>query len=141
MLGLKIKRDIEINERDVFAALAAERRAKAALTVLALAVLYDRDEQISQAFDLVLRAQGALDGAYAERFEAGLALAPPVPAAELHYHRAFLYETAGFAHEARAEWLAYLRLGTGRGLVRARAHLAALDAFVRDRRPSRGTRE
>jgi hypothetical protein len=111
-----------------------------ALTVLALAVLYDRDEQISQAFDLVLRAQGALDGAYAERFEAGLALAPPVPAAELHYHRAFLYETAGFAHEARAEWLAYLRLGTGRGLVRARAHLAALDALLRDRRPTRGKR-
>jgi tetratricopeptide (TPR) repeat protein len=111
-----------------------------ALTVLALAVLYDRDDQISQAFDLLLRAQGALAGAYAERFEAGLALAPPVPAAELHYHRAFLYETAGFLHEARAEWLAYLRLGSGRGLVRARAHLAAVDAQLRDRRPARGKR-
>lgn len=108
-----------------------------ALLVLALAVLYDRDEQISQAFELITRAQRALDGAYAERLEAGLALAPPVPAAELHYHRAFLYETAGFVHEARAEWAAYVRIGTGRSVARARAHLAALDDQLRARRPAK----
>ncbi len=116
-----------------------------ALLVLALAVLYDRDEQISQAFDLVTRAQRALDGAYAERFEAGLQLAPPAPAVELHYHRAFLYETAGFVHEARAEWAAYVRLAgaspaSGRSVARARAHLAALDEQLRARRPAKGKR-
>ncbi|MBE7454934.1 MAG: hypothetical protein HS111_40505, partial [Kofleriaceae bacterium] len=57
--------------------------AEDALEWLTLAVIYDRDEQITHAFDLVVRAQQALSGSYAERLEAGLALAPPVPAAEL----------------------------------------------------------
>jgi tetratricopeptide (TPR) repeat protein len=110
------------------------------LELFTLAVLYDRDEQISQAFDLVLRAQGALAGAYAERLEAGLQLAPPVPAAELHYYRGVLYETAGFVHEARAEWLAYLRFPAAavRAPGRARAHLVELDRVLRERRPGRG---
>lgn len=111
-----------------------------ALEVFALAVLYDRDEQISRAFELVLRAQGALAGGYAERFLAGLQLAPPVPAAELHYYRAFVYETNGHLHEARAEWLAYLRLPNVRGRARARAHLAAVDGMLLERRPARGKR-
>lgn len=111
--------------------------AEDALEWLTLAVIYDRDEQITHAFDLVVRAQQALSGSYAERLEAGLALAPPVPAAELHYHRAFLYETAGFLHEARAEWLAYVRLPTALAPARARAHLAALDRLLAERRPGR----
>ena len=111
-----------------------------ALELFALAVLYDRDEQISQAFELVLRAQGALAGGFVERFLAGLQLAPPVPAAELHYYRAFVYETNGYLHEARAEWLAYLRMPDARARARARAHLAAVDGMLRERRPARGKR-
>lgn len=87
-----------------------------------------------------MRAQGALAGAYAERLESGLMIAPPAPATELHYYRAFLYETAGFVHEARAEWLAYLRLPASRSTERARAHLVALDRVLRERRPGRGKR-
>jgi hypothetical protein len=100
-------------------------------------VLYDRDEQVSLAFDMVVRAQAALTGSYAERMEAGLALAPPVPAAEIHYARAFMYETAGFTHEARAEWAAYLRLPTATATSRARAHKDALERTLTERRPAR----
>jgi tetratricopeptide (TPR) repeat protein len=109
-----------------------------ALEWLALAVLYDRGEQVSMAFDLVVRAQAALAGSYAERLESGLALAPPVPAPEIHYYRAFLYETAGFLHEARAEWAAYLRLPTATARSRARAHLDGVDRLLAERRPGRG---
>jgi hypothetical protein len=69
--------------------------------------------------------------------EAGLSLAPPVPAAEIHYARAFMYETAGFTHEARAEWAAYLRLPTATAASRARAHLEGLDRMLAERRPGR----
>jgi tetratricopeptide (TPR) repeat protein len=108
-----------------------------ALEWLTLAILYDRDEQVSLAFDLVVRAQTALTGSYAERMEAGLALAPPVPAAEIHYARGFLYETAGFVHEARAEWAAYTRLPSASAPSRARAHLETLDRILAERRPGK----
>lgn len=108
-----------------------------ALEWITLAVLYDRDEQVSLAFDLVVRAQTALTGSYAERMEAGLALAPPVPAAEIHYARAFMYETAGFLHEARAEWAAYLRLPATAAASRARAHVEAVDRMLAERRPGK----
>jgi tetratricopeptide (TPR) repeat protein len=108
-----------------------------ALEYLTLALLYDRDEQVSLAFDLVMRAQIALTSSYAERMEAGLALAPPVPAAEIHYARGFMYETAGFTHEARAEWAAYVRLPSAAASSRARAHLDAVERILAERRPGR----
>lgn len=108
-----------------------------ALEWITLAVLYDRDEQVSLAFDLVVRAQTALTSSYAERMEAGLALAPPVPAAEIHYARAFMYETAGFLHEARAEWAAYLRLPSASATPRARMHVDAVERILAERRPGR----
>ncbi len=111
-----------------------------ALEWFTLALIYDRDEQVSLAFDLVVRAQSSLAGSYAERMEAGLGLAPPVPVAETHYARAFLYETAGFVHEARAEWLAYTRWPTAAAAARARAHLEALDRMLAERRPSKKPR-
>ncbi len=107
---------------------------------LTLALLYDRDEQVSHAFELVVRAQTALTSSYAERMEAGLALAPPVPAAEIHYARAFMYETAGFLHEARTEWAAYVRLPLAGGTARARAHLEAVDRILAERRPGASSR-
>ncbi len=110
-----------------------------ALEWLALAVIYDRDEQISLAVELVVRAQNSLTTSYAERLEAGLMLAPPVPASEIHYYRGFLYETAGFVHEARAEWQAYLRLPSAREPRRARAHLDGLDRLLAERRPGAAT--
>ncbi|HUQ01889.1 MAG TPA: hypothetical protein VM261_05300 [Kofleriaceae bacterium] len=108
-----------------------------ALEYLTLALLYDRDEQVSLAYDLVVRAQTALTSSYAERMEAGLSLAPPVPAAEIHYARAFMYETAGFTHEARAEWAAYVRLPSAAATPRARAHLDAVERILAERRPGR----
>ncbi|HVK73814.1 MAG TPA: tetratricopeptide repeat protein [Kofleriaceae bacterium] len=102
---------------------------------LALATLYDRDEQISQAFELVMTAQNVLGAGFAERMEAGLAAVPPVPAPEIHYTRAFVYETAGFLLEARAEWQSYLRMTTvARYRDRAAAHLAAIDGLLAARR-------
>ncbi|MBE7449864.1 MAG: hypothetical protein HS111_13470 [Kofleriaceae bacterium] len=83
-------------------------------------MIYDRDEQITHAFDLVVRAQQALSGSYAERLEAGLALAPPVPAAELHHHHRLPLRPDRGCTRPRAEWLAYVRL-TALALGAARA--------------------
>ncbi len=113
----------------------ASWEAEDAAIWLALATLYDRDEQISRAFELVLSAQSALGPQFAERMEAGLAAVAPAPAPEIHYARAFMYETAGFLLEARVEWQSYLRLATGaRYHARAREHLASIDALLARRR-------
>ncbi len=109
--------------------------AEDAAVWLALATLYDRDDQISRAFDLVMTAQHVLGPQFAERMEAGLASVPPVPAPEIHYARGFLYETAGFLLEARTEWQGYLRMTTiARHRDRARDHLAAIDKLLALRR-------
>lgn len=105
---------------------------------LALAVLYDRDEQITAAFDVILRLKNALDSDYSRWAEDAVRLFPPPVAADLHYYRALAYETTSSQLEARAEWFAYERAaaGTGAGL-RARDHRLAIDReLARERRPT-----
>jgi len=106
---------------------------------LALAVLYDRDEQVTAAFDVILRLKNALDNDYNRWAEDAVRLYPPPVAADLHYYRALAYETTTVnPTEARAEWFAFERAAgaTGAG-ARAHDHRIALDReLARDRRPA-----
>lgn len=110
---------------------------------LALAALYDRDEQITAAFDIVIRLKNALDSDYSRWAEDAVRLYPPPVAADLHYYRALAYETTQLNQaEARAEWFAFERAAgsTGAG-ARARDHRLALDReLARERRPAPAAR-
>ncbi len=106
---------------------------------LALAVLYDRDEQITAAFDVILRLKTALDNDYSRWAEEAVRLFPPPVAADLHYYRAMAYETTQINRtEARAEWFAFERVAGKRGAgARAHDHRVAIDReLARDRQPA-----
>lgn len=105
------------------------------LVHFALAVAYDKDEQITRAYDVLQRE---LDGMKDEMIFFGLTervLAQVfAPAAERHYFMALLYETRGLLPEARAEWLAYVRSGdAARYRKRASKHIAAIDTLLQQR--------
>jgi tetratricopeptide (TPR) repeat protein len=114
------------------------------LAGFALAVAYDRDEQITRAYSVLerLRAHDAsleyvIQSPYAASNAGQLQVEPLLwPAHERHYFEALRYEaqapgglTGSPLPEARAHWHAYLRaVGPDhRFAARARAHIAAID--------------
>ena len=123
------------------ALLAAPRRvvgpysADAVRAALALAVAYDRDEQIGAAFavlaelertlgsNLLSMAQGAIDEAWF------------VQPGERAYYLALLYEVTGFLPEARAMWLHYAAGERAAFTRRAQAHVDAIDRLRRRGQP------
>lgn len=134
---------------DVGAAIAVLRELNDAVPIdgepstvigyLALAVLYDRDEQITAAFDVILRLKTALDNDYGHWAEDAVRLFPPPVAADLHYYRALAYETTQVNQaEARAEWFAFERVAGPMGAgARAHDHRVAIDRErARERRPT-----
>jgi hypothetical protein len=95
---------------------------------LALAVAYDRDEQLSSAFQTLDHMQSALTSSYAAQLQQSIASVQFVPAIDQRYWQALFYESAGFLAEARAEWLNYAAGGAdARWKDRALAHVAAID--------------
>src|SRR5207237_953504 len=74
---------------------------------LALAVAYDRDEQLSSAFQTLDHMQSALTSSYAAQLQQSIGTLQFVPAIDQRYWQALFYESAGFLAEARAEWLNY----------------------------------
>lgn len=118
--------------------LEAERDHMVAFT---LAVLYDQDEQITRAYEILEHDFDAMsDGVVFQAVAEGLLEQPFVPAAERHYYYALLYESRGLLIEARAEWLAYVH---GSALTRyherAHKHVRAVDRLLdeRTRKPVR----
>lgn len=116
----------------------ADERPPEPVVIFALAVAFDKDEQLARAYktlerldldnkDIVLSLVGYLDDM------------DFVPAADRHYFRALLYEAAGYLAEARQEWHNYVRSGKrARFARRARQHIKAIDALLaRDRRSAR----
>jgi tetratricopeptide (TPR) repeat protein len=101
---------------------------EAVLVAFALAVVYDRDEQRSAAFEVLDLLQTTLGATYRELVQIALARMAFVPAEDLHYFRALLYESQGHAAEARAEWALYAAAGDPPFRGRALDHIAALDA-------------
>jgi tetratricopeptide (TPR) repeat protein len=95
---------------------------------LALAVAYDRDEQLSSAFQTLDHMQSALNVSYASQLQQSIGSVQFVPAIDQRYWQALFYESNGFLAEARAEWLNYAAGGAeARWKDRALAHVAAID--------------
>ena len=100
---------------------------------LALAVAYDRDEQLSDAFQTIDHMQSALSSSYPQQLQQSIASIQFVPAIDQHYYQALFYETAGFYAEARAEWLNYAAGGPdAHWKDRALAHVVAIDKLRAD---------
>jgi tetratricopeptide (TPR) repeat protein len=103
----------------------------AAMVAFALAVAFDRDEQLSAAWTVLDRLQGGLSGSFAGQIQAAMAGLRLAPAVDVHYWQALLYESMGDLGEARAEWLHYAGGGdAARFRPRALAHVAAIDAVL-----------
>ena len=98
---------------------------------LALAVSYDREEQLSAAYQVVEQLQSSMSTEYGRQLQQAIATIDFVPALDRRYYQAFLYETAGYLTEARGEWLNYAAGGEHapfRG--RALAHVAEIDRML-----------
>ena len=105
---------------------------------LALAVAYDRDEQLSSAFQIVDHMQSALSTNYATQLQQSIGTLQFVPAIDQRYWQALFYETAGMYAEARAEWLNYAAGGPdARWKDRALAHVTAIDKLLADQLDAR----
>ena len=113
------------------------------LTLFALAVAYDRDEQISLAHEILTRIVSAGQDQLMNVLHDGNI--PPnrnplVPPIERHYFAALQYEALGFLPEARAEWQAYAVAEDAPYRDRAEQHVAHVDRLMRERRASRRAR-
>jgi hypothetical protein len=95
---------------------------------LALAVAYDRDEELSSAFQILDHMQSALTTSYASQLQQSISTLQFTPAIDQRYWQALFYESNGLYAEARAEWLNYAAGGAdARWKDRALAHVAAID--------------
>jgi tetratricopeptide (TPR) repeat protein len=100
-------------------------------TMFALAVAYDRDEQITRAHETLesLRSMNTtpfIDVLLQERGRPVLF----VPPWERHYYAALQYELLGYLPEARSEWQAYIRCDDAPYRERARQHLVMVDRLA-----------
>jgi tetratricopeptide (TPR) repeat protein len=105
------------------------------LTMFALAVAYDRDEQISLARDALARIVGQGNGndqLMNVLFDGNLApnRNPLVPPVERRYFAALQYEALGFLPEARLEWQAYAAEDDAPYRARAAQHIASIDRLL-----------
>lgn len=115
------------------------------LTLFALAVAYDRDEQISLAHDALTRivSQGNGNDQLMNVLHDGNI--PPnrnplVPSVERHYFTALQYEALGFLPEARTEWQAYAAEDDAPYRERAAQHIAQVDRLLAAERAARRAR-
>jgi tetratricopeptide (TPR) repeat protein len=106
--------------------------------LFALAVAYDRDEQITRSHE-VLEKVRVMDPNFSYvlgypdyNFSTEPLMVPPH---ELHYFRGLRFEATGMLDEARVEWLAYARAEDEGSRFRSRAleHVEAIDELQDDR--------
>jgi tetratricopeptide (TPR) repeat protein len=103
--------------------------------LFALAVGYDKDEQISRAYEILDQLRTQHQGVLALTLSRSFDHFDFVPAADQHYYLALLYETTGHLAEAREEWHNYVRSGDeARHARRARQHIDAIDSLLAARR-------
>jgi tetratricopeptide (TPR) repeat protein len=114
---------------------SASQTSPAPQTVFALAVAYDRDEQITRALETLegMRAMSTppfADVLIQQENRRPVVFVPPW---ERHYYAALQYELLGFLPEARSEWQAYIRCDEAPYRERARQHLALVDRLAVER--------
>ncbi len=101
-------------------------------TVFALAVAYDRDEQITRALETLESMRAMTSPPFSDALVQHENRRPVVfvPAWERHYYAALQCELLGFLPEARSEWQAYIRVDEAPYRERARQHLALVDRLA-----------
>lgn len=104
--------------------------ADAMNTVFTLAVAYDRDEQISAAFQLIEGMQNQLQQSYVNTTHQALLQLVFVPAYDQHYFLGLFYESLGYLQEARTEWLLYAQIEDAPYRARANDHVEAIDTLL-----------
>lgn len=102
--------------------------AEATMVAFTMAVLYDRDEQRSNAFTMLDRMQGNLNQMYPTQLQQQLSKFEFIPAEDKHYYLALFYESLGDYIEARASWSLYAASGDSPWRARALSHIAEIDA-------------
>ena len=105
------------------------------LVAFTLAVLYDQDEQITRAYEILEQDFNAMhDELTFQAVAQRLQVQPFLPAAERHYYLALLYESRGLLADARNEWLAYVHSSAlVRYHRRARKHIRDVDRLLEQR--------
>lgn len=96
-------------------------------STLTLVVAYDRDEQISAAFQLLDMMQNQLSTSYWQYSQWAISSMAFVPAYDQHYYLGLFYESQGYFGEARNEWLLYAQAEGAPFRGRALDHVAAID--------------
>ena len=104
-------------------------------TMFALAVAYDRDEQITRALETLesMRAMNTppfSDVLLQQETRRPVVFVPPW---ERHYYAALQYELLGYLPEARSEWQAYIRCDPAPYRERARQHLVLVERLAIER--------
>ena len=104
------------------------------LSLFALAVAYDRDEQISLAHEVLTRIVSAGQDQLMNVLHDGNI--PPnrnplVPPIERHYFAGLQYEALGYLPEARAEWQAYAAARDAPYRERAAQHVRQIDRLLK----------
>ncbi len=98
------------------------------LVMFALAVLYDREDQRSAAFDMLDKLETTYQQELGTNVQRALAMLRFAPAEDQHYYQALLYEVLGDYTEARAEWAFYASILDAPYRARALEHVKAIDA-------------
>jgi tetratricopeptide (TPR) repeat protein len=99
-------------------------------SILTLAVAYDRDEQISRAFDVLDGLRNTLQANFLATVQQALAQYGFAPAHDQHYFYALAYESEGHLAEARTAWLLYSQADGASFRARALDHVAAIDQLL-----------
>jgi tetratricopeptide (TPR) repeat protein len=98
------------------------------LASFTLAVIFDRDEQRSAAFDVLDRMKTTLQTSFGPQVQNVLATVRFAPAEDQHYYEGLLYEAMDQYVEARAAFALYAASGDPPWRGRALDHVRAIDA-------------
>ena len=112
----------------------AVRGGYAPILHIAVASLYDRDEQRGKAYDALARMNSQMGSGAASNAQAAV-MGLKLPSPEKTYMLALAYESGTQWGEARTAWLNYVALGPrARYAGRAEAHVAAIDKLLAERK-------
>ncbi len=98
------------------------------LAAFTLAMIYDRDEQRSAAFEVLDRMKSALQHSFGTQVQNVIATMRFAPAEDQHYYQGLLYEAMDQYAEARASFALYAASGDTPWRARALEHVRAIDA-------------
>ncbi len=98
------------------------------LAAFTLALIYDRDEQRSAAFEVLDRMKSTLQHSFGTQVQNMIATLRFSPAEDQHYYQGLLYEAMDQYVEARASFALYAASGDTPWRDRALDHVRAIDA-------------